>query len=399
MIYIIEIEEYDIKISYQRADGYKAKRAAILLAKQIEDAGEGAKNLRDCEIAICFTEARTGEYSVKVANGHVDVTVGGILAVECVKNYFARLLEAKMAPYSTVGNVADEFEDANKFAFNCAGDRRIMFYNVLWGGHPTHMPSERNMMAAEILREFSPAVAGLQECGYEKRSEEPSLDLMQEMQRVGYLEVPAPTSELQYKGYNCAPLVYDPLQVELLESAHHWYTQQCERADKIDQSSKSLTWGVFEDKKTHERYAVVSTHMCTQDDVIRETQAVEACEIFAMIKEKYNVPIIFGGDFNSLITHRGYLHYREAGYPDAYELATLHRSDAKSYHPYPAYNYELGLVLPTAGAEYHAHEKGVDHVLYPNMPDTMKTYVYGLAINDYSLASSDHFPVFVDISF
>ena len=43
MKYIIETEQYHVRVSYQRADGYKAKRAAILLSKQIEDAGDGAE--------------------------------------------------------------------------------------------------------------------------------------------------------------------------------------------------------------------------------------------------------------------------------------------------------------------------------------------------------------------
>ena len=56
-------------------------------------------------------------------------------------------------------------------------------------------------------------------------------------------------------------------------------------------------------------------------------------------------------------------------------------------------------MIPTVGAEYHAAEKSVDHVLYPYKPEGMKTFVYGVPINDYSLAASDHFPVFVDVSF
>lgn len=399
MIYTMELEEYHVQISYRRCDGYKARRAATLLMRQITDAGERAGILQDAEISLSFTEERTGDYSITVSGNRVEIAMGGILAAQCVKKYFARLLTEGIGLYSAKGNAAQEFDDSNKFAFACAGDRRIMFYNVLWGGHPVHAPTERNILAAELIREFSPAVAGLQECGHEKRSKVTACDIMHEMERVGYLEVFAPTSELQYKGYNCAPLIYDPKQVKVIESAHHWYTQQCERADKIDQSSKSMTWGVFEDLKTGERYAVAGTHMCTQDDAIRETQVLEAIEIFEEIHQKYNVPIILGGDFNSLCTHRGYLRYREEGYPDAYELATLHRNDVKRHHPYPAYDFDLELVMPTADAEYHAAEKSVDHILYPYRTDTQKTFVYGVPINDYSLAASDHFPVFVDIDF
>ena len=399
MIYTTEYEAYHIRISHLRADGYKARRAAILLMEQITEAGERAEVLRDADITIRFDAVRSGKYQILVKERCVDITVGGILAMQCVKNYFARLLEDGIGLYSTEGESANEFEDANKFAFACAGDRRIMFYNVLWGGFPQHAPAQRNVLAAELVREFSPAVVALQECGMEKRSEEPSLDIVTEFARVGYREVPARVSDLQYKGYNCAPLFYDPEQVRIIECSHHWYTQQTDRADVIDRSSKSLTWGVFEDVKTQERYAVLGTHMCTQDDAVREAQAREACAIVEMIHTVHGVPVILGGDFNSLITHKGYRYYREQGYPDAYELAEIHRSDAKRHHPYPVYRSRLDLVIPSADAEYHAAEKSVDHILYPHMPESMRTYVYGVAINDYSLASSDHFPVFVDISF
>ena len=399
MIYTMESERYHIKVTYRRADGYKARRAAVLLMEQIEEAEERAEILRDADITILFDEARSGKYRIAVAQNRAEITVGGILAMQCVKNYFARLLAEGLRLYSAEGDSTNEFEDSNKFAFACAGDRRIMFYNVLWGGFPHLAPAQRNIMAAELTREFSPAVIALQECGMEKRSDEPSLDIVHEMERVGYREIPAKTSELQHKGYNCAPLFYDPEQVAFIEGAHHWYTVQTDKASVADQSSKSLTWGIFEDKKTQERYAVVGTHMCTQDDAVREAQAKEACAIFEMIEKIHHVPIIFGGDFNSLCTHRGYLYHREQGFPDAYELATMHRCDARRHHPYPAYKSRLDLVLPTADAMYQAAELSVDHILYPYKPDGLKTYVYGVVINDYSLASSDHFPIFVDISF
>ena len=399
MIYTTEYENYHIQISHRRADGYKARRAAILLMDQIVEAGERAEVLRNAEITLTFEPVRSGAYRIAASGNCVEVSVGGILAMQCVKNYFARLLSEGIRPYSTEGNSANEFEDANKFAFARAGAHRIMFYNVLWGGFPQHAPAQRNILAAELVREFSPAVVALQECGFEKRSDEPSLDIVHEMERVGYREAPAAPSTLQYKGYNCAPLFYDPEQVDVIEISHHWYTKQSERADKIDQSSKSLTWGIFEDKKTKERYAVLGTHMCTQDDAIRETQAREACAIVEMIRAIHGIPMILGGDFNSLCTHRGYLYYREQGYPDAYELALLHRTDVKRHHPYPAYRSRLDLVIPTADAEYQATEKSVDHVLYPYKPEELQTFVYGVPINDYSLASSDHFPIFVDLSF
>lgn len=400
MIYTIENEAYGIKIHYRRADGYPARRNAILLMKAIEDAGEKAEILRDWTVSLVAAPERTGAYSIAVDGKNVTATVGGILGYQAVKAYFEELLETGSAPESVSSCVCEAFDDSNRHAFAKKGDHRVMYYNVLWDNDLLRGAGERNVMTAHIVREFSPAVVGLQECGKRKRAECYMFDIQKMMETVGYIETPVEVKN-EYHDVNCTPLYYDPLQVEYLDGAYLWYSLQCHRENvhPMDRSSKSLTWGLFEDKKTKERYIVVSTHMCTQDDDIREVQAKEACELFAALKEKYNVPIMLGGDFNSLPTGKGFRYFYEtAGYPSAREVATLDTCDTKTYHPYPAMDWDLELVMPTAGAELHAPEKCIDHILYPYLPNGFDTRVFGVVINDFTLAASDHFPIFVDFS-
>lgn len=398
MFFTIENEKYEIKLRYAKEDGYPAYRMATLLMHHLDKVGARAEILRGYTIELKRAPSRSGDYEITVEENKITAIAGGILADQCVNEYFMRLIAQRLAPYSTKGNAADVFLDSNRYAFSKQGDHRVMFYNVLWDNDFLRAAGERNIMAAEIVREYSPAVVGLQECGKRKRAECYMYDIQKMMERVGYIETPVEVKN-EYHDVNCTPLYYDPEQVEYLDGAYVWYSLQCNDANvhPMDRSSKSFTWGLFRDKKTGEQYIVSSTHMCTQKDDIREVQAKEACEIYAQLTEKYNVPIILGGDFNSLPTSKCFRYYREvAKYPTAYEQATQFADDTKTYHPYPELDRNLGIVRATAAAERHLPERCIDHILYPHMPSGFQTSVYGVVINDYTLAASDHFPIFTD---
>ena len=393
----MQSEQYGVSVTFRREDGYPAERNARLLIDKIDKAGDAAAALAGYEIVLCADGAPTGNYDVAVEGKRILASASGILTQQYVLRYFDELIESGKAPASTSGTVAEVFADSNRYAFDRKGDHRVMFYNVLWDNGFMQAAWERNIMTAHIVREFSPAVVGLQECGKRKRAECFMYDIARMMNNVGYVETPVEVKN-EYHNVNCTPLFYDPEQVNYLDGAYVWYSLQCQDANvhPMDRSSKSFTWGLFEDKKTGERYIVSSTHMCTQKDDIREIQAREACEIYAQLKEKYNVPILLGGDFNALPTSKGFGYYRAQGYPSAYETATLDTCDTKTYHPYPEYNAELRMVMKTADAELHAPEKCIDHILYPYKPEGFETRVYGVVINDFTLAASDHFPIFAD---
>lgn len=401
MKYTIELEQYGIRISYSREDGCPAKRNAILIMKAIEDAGERAACLAGYEIALTNAPKRTGEYSVAVDGKQITATAGGILTYQLIRAYFTKLLEEGKAPFDATGTVAESYDDSNQYAFDKQGKHRVMFYNVLWDNDALHAGGERNILATHIVREFLPSVVGFQECGKPKRADCRNLDMAKLMTAAGYVETPVAVKN-DYHDVNCVPLFYDPELVEYLDGAYLWYSLQCQRENvsRMDRSSKSLTWGLFADKATEDRYIIANTHMCTQDDDIREEQVKEACALFEELKAKYGVPIILGGDFNSLPSHKGYRYYRDVmGFASARNEAKLHSCDTKTHHPYPEMDWELGMIMPTAGAELHAYEKCVDHIVYPSVPESFETYVFGVAVNDFSLACSDHFPMFIDFDF
>ena len=398
MKYTIEIPAHHVKVSYRGEDGYSARRNATLLARAIEAAGENAAVLRDYEILLaCSTADVTGEYDICVGNHAITATAGGVLAHEVIRRQLVAWMEEGSAPVSVHGIAADTFSDSNRFAPVRQGNQRVMFYNLLWNNDLLYAPTQRNMMCAEVVREFMPDVVGFQETNVKKRGELKEFNIEILMARYGYKEVPV-TVENCYKNSNSTPIFYNTERVNFLDGAYVWYRDQAQNIGTMDQSSKSMTWGLFEDKQTGERFIAASTHMCTQVDEIREMQTMEASELFAALHAKYGVPIILGGDFNSTPAGRGYHYYHDVKcYPAAYEHATVDTCDAKTYHPYPALDAETGLIMPTGGATLHDYTRAIDHIFCPYL-EKEKIKVFGVVINEYTLASSDHFPVFVDFS-
>ena len=95
----------------------------------------------------------------------------------------------------------------------------------------------------------------------------------------------------------------------------------------------------------------------------------------------------------------GYRYFRDtARYPAASGLATEYTAAEKSYHAYPEFDPELGLCMPTGGAEYET-AKTIDHILFPAAPAGLRVRVFGVVVNSFSLAGSDHFPIFSDFTF
>lgn len=395
-------EESDFQISYRKEDGYDFKRLTVLLYDRLSRAGQSAGVLRGYRINLTRESEDQTKASptcrIDMQGKDIDITVGGILAAEAVLKYFDGVLQGgALCPASLMG---DEMSaGANVYAFRRHGTHRIMYYNILWDSIPSRAPGERNIMTADLVREFSPEVVGFQECGRYKRIRLYSNDIVTQMERVGYREAPVADVKNSYHDCNCTPLFYKESEVSFIEGAYHWYSMQTPGLGEGDASSKSFSWGVFESRKTGERYIAVSNHMCTQVEEIREQQAQEAIRLFTELHERYGLPIVLGGDFNSNHHDRGYRCFRDFGkYDSAAGLATEYVSPEKTFHPYPEFDPELGLCMPNGGAEYDT-EKSIDHILFPAKTDSLKVALFGVVVNAHSLATSDHFPVFADFTF
>ncbi len=81
-----------------------------------------------------------------------------------------------------------------------------MFCNILWDADILHSPCERNIINAEVVREFLPEVAGFQECGKAMREGAFNYSINKTMCNYGYVEADIGYIENSYHNINCTPL-------------------------------------------------------------------------------------------------------------------------------------------------------------------------------------------------
>ena len=413
------------------------KRMAYRIAKAISAASGvevtfGKEKTRRCAAKLVMKDDK------KLTAGDWRITVKGKTATFAAGSYYGyygimQFLSTEAASdfyalpdgYVKEGNYRDTIDlEPNKascrYAYDKRGDVRLMYYNVLFGIY-TGMrkredgrtmrdvpPPDRNPLQLEMIRQYRPDVLGCQEFDASKRGmcsgKYNALDAL--LEQEGYREsCPRDTSLHPY--FNNTPIFYNPKTTKLIKSQYYWYENQLDAENMnncaaMDSASKAATWGVFEDRKTGKRYIFVNTHMCTRSDNVRGLQAQEAVKLISSLVEKYNAPVFLGGDFNGGLRSANYRYFKgeNAGYLDVLydELATEFSIGITPHHTYPCYHAELGFMLPDAKDSFSdpawAH---VDHIMLTNADD-VKVGVYGVVVDECTMSSSDHYPIFADVT-
>ena len=248
----------------------------------------------------------------------------------------------------------------------------------VWNYSPA---SYRNTLIRSLISEFDADICAFQECGPEtNRSARLALPALMEDE---YLEV-CP----EYANVNFTPVFYKKDKFLLLDSGYFLY-------DGLnDSDSKSVTWAVFEEKNSSDKFAVISTHFwwmftSEKDNEQRLRNVDQLYEISNYIIKKHNVPVIIGGDFNngknSMQGEEPYKYMLEKGFCDI-RLSAKETTDEYTHHEYPILNgdsiYEKGS-LP---------EKNLDYIFtYGNYP--LKAKKFDIITTQNALDSSDHCPL------
>ena len=412
----LQIPLKDYTLIY-KTDDYMQGRYAVNLAKAVKGitkanvplAAEKSSEGKNLVLAEDSTLAG-GKFRIAVTG--TDITLyaadyyGFGAATDWLKqDYNKRLYFTFADGFSVEGNHKQFLNDlttSTRYAYERAGMTRVMFNNVLWGnGSGTRADkndipaAERNRLTAQMVGQYMPDVLGLQEFNNSKRSGAGEYDLVALLSALGYEETLDPKVENSINT-NCVPLFYRKETTTLVKSGYHWYENQPNISDGNDKASKSMTWGVFESKVDGSRYIVVSTHLCTQDDDIGALQAAEAVEIVRQLESEYNCPAIVGGDYNAPYSEKTYQYFvNTAGYRNAREVAE-NTTQARTSHPYPCYNKELGMIQPDGGASLSV-ESSIDHITLHN-DNSITINAFGVVIDECTLSASDHFPIFIDFT-
>lgn len=368
-----------------------------------------------------------------VANGYYgfSAAIDAIVARVTANGYMdLRVSDSEGGNYFQDLTMPKEAEKTTMYAYERAGEHRVMFYNALWGDNYyqqfEYLAKHRDPFQIALIEAYAPDVLALQEINASRRGNHNQGDLIGKLEEIGYVEAidyrvenMKPVEEggygtggggkytredgSTYWSYgNCAPLLYNAATTECIEAGYHQYTQQQnEGADPIgagDAASKSLTWGVFRSLKTGEVYAVISTHM--RGGSVELSQAREAVTFVEMIEEKYGCPILLGGDLNSRAGKPCYDHFTdEKGYVSLQEskIALLHTSLIRTDHGYPI--YENGEMTEGRGGVVQVEDphNSIDNILVPDL-SSLTIQVLGVIADFCSLRGSDHLPIFVDFN-
>ncbi len=245
------------------------------------------------------------------------------------------------------------------------------------------MPKEarianRNDLIRDMIFELEPDFCNFQEC---RPTTSRAVDnAIQKIISEKYAE-----SNVAHAHENFTPVFYKKDRFEELDGGFFVFE------GLNDANSKSVTWGLFEDKTDGKRLAVVSTHFWWKatgevDDLQRIDNAKKVKEICDSIIERYGkIPVIVSGDFNSSMTRPGYIAMVENGFTDA-RFVAKNSTKCHTLHAYPILNDE-GIYVPDGGAPYVT----IDFVFtYGKKPVVTE---FSVLADDRARTTSDHCPV------
>lgn len=406
----------DYTVSYAKSN-YMQKRMALLISASLKSAtGISVKcvetDMPEAASVVLHTTKADGS---KIESGNWELDVSGKTINVRASDYYgfggaSYYLETSFQHgyykfrdgFSTSGDYLSSLNAltaSDAYAYNRAGNIRVMFNNVLWqsrtpsGTYDDVPAAERNLLQAQTVTQYMPDVLGLQELDASKREACGDNNLVKLLETLGYAETIDPHVS-NTSGVNCTPLFYNAATTKLIESGFYWYKAQDSNASSTDKSSKSLTWGVFESKATGDWYIVISTHMCTRNDSVRGQQAEEAVTLIKTLVDTYHRPVFIGGDFNGRSDAQNYRYFMNNGFSDAQKEAAV-SSDTNTHKSYPQYDSDLGLMRPNANAV--KDPDSIDRILMTNASD-VELNVFGVVVDDCTLSASDHLPIFIDFS-
>ena len=163
--------------------------------------------------------------------------------------------------------------------------------------------------------------------------------------------------------------------------------------------SKSISWVILKDKKSGDEFAAVSTHFwwmyeSEKDFEQRLANVDQLKDVCDKIIEKYNVPIVIGGDFNNgENSEQGDEPYKKMlslGFRDL-RLIAKNSTDMYTHHDYPIEmsdeTFEKA-VMPVRNLD--------NLLLYGDFNVNVDTF--DVITSDKALTSSDHCPLIGYIS-
>lgn len=163
--------------------------------------------------------------------------------------------------------------------------------------------------------------------------------------------------------------------------------------------TKSYTWGIFEEKETGKRFALMSTHLWWKSsrpeskryqphsNVARACQITLAIEEMEAVLKKFHCPGVIVGDFNAAMGSLCLDAVEKAGWVEAHEVTLGERDETKGHHPCSG----DGFSRDEPGDFAHA----IDHIIVQKN-SSIRVEKYLRITEEWFDKISDHYPLYID---
>ncbi len=322
----------------------------------------------------------TNQYSIisKTA-GEIYIVGGDTIAAEYASQLIIKALINATGTVELTSLCADAPKTLNTkndhLSLTDGSDYRIMTMNMLWNS--SHPDETRYNRFIEFINYYSPDVIGLQECCIANMNK-----FMPLLKAAGYTVIQQEVFSGTYE-CNTVPIAYKTSKFTCVEKG--W--KQLPGGSKF----YGVTWAVLKDKTTSQTFAASSSHFYNEGVladkvIIRKENTKMVLSITNDIINKHNCPVINMGDFNM------------RSFDEAYHLmvdsGVLNDSRFVSFRD--GLMVRIGHTLNSTVTSEGSPSRTIDYFFTTNNVNVLRTRA---VINMKSATSTDHSPVYADISF
>lgn len=173
-------------------------------------------------------------------------------------------------------------------------DLSVMSYNVRLGSADDGENSWdfRKEKVAELIGYYEPDFLGMQEV------QKMQLDyLLENLSQYKFIGLPRENGE--FAEYSC--IFYNAEKFKVLEYKTFWLSETPNEMSKGWDAAchRIVTYGLFQDKKSKQKFWIANTHLDHMGMKAREESAKMLVEFSKELKAKKDIPFILTGDFNA----------------------------------------------------------------------------------------------------
>ncbi len=319
------------------------------------------------------------QYSIiSKTTGEIYIVGGNAIAAEFASQQLVQLLINATGTVELTSICADTPKTLNTkndhLPLTDGAEYRFMTMNMLW--YSSHPDTSRYDRFIEFINYYSPDVIGLQECCTENMNR-----FIPMLKAEGYTVIQQDVYSGTYN--NTVPIAYKTSKFTCVDKG--W--------EQLPGGSKffGVTWAVLKNKTTSETFGVTSSHFYNEGEledkvIIRQDNTKRVLAITNNIIKKHGCEVINMGDYNMRSFDEAYHMMVDSGILEDTRFTSFRDGIMTRV------GHALGSTVPSEGSA----SRTIDFFFTTSKVNVLRTRA---AINMTVATSTDHSPVYTDISF